>query len=39
MTGIVEGGWEYVWAAYGVTGAGFLVYAITNWFSAKKEGL
>lgn len=39
MTGVVEGGWEYVWAAYGITGAGFLVYAISSWLSASEEGV
>jgi heme exporter protein CcmD len=27
--GIVTGGWEFVWAAYGVTAAVFAVYAIS----------
>ena len=29
MTGVISGGWSYVWAAYGITAAVFLVYAIT----------
>jgi heme exporter protein D len=24
--GVIEGGWEFVWAAYGVTAAAFLGY-------------
>lgn len=27
--GVVIGGWEFVWAAYGVTTAAFLIYGIT----------
>ena len=27
--GIVTGGWEFVWAAYGLTAAVFLVYGIS----------
>lgn len=26
MNGVVTGGWEYVWLAYGVTAAMFVVY-------------
>jgi len=26
MSGVVVGGWEYVWAAYGITGAAFAIY-------------
>ena len=26
--GIVVGGWEFVWAAYGLTAAAFLIYAV-----------
>ena len=29
MTGIVQGGWEFVWAAYGLTAAAFLIYGIS----------
>lgn len=29
MQGVVVGGWEFVWAAYGITGAGFLIYALS----------
>lgn len=27
--GVISGGWEFVWAAYGITAAGFLVYGVT----------
>ena len=27
--GIVVGGWEFVWAAYGLTAAVFLIYGIS----------
>ena len=26
MSGVVVGGWEFVWAAYGITAAGFALY-------------
>jgi hypothetical protein len=29
MNGVVLGGWEYVWGAYGVTAAAFLIYGVT----------
>jgi len=29
MNGIVVGGWEFVWAAYVLTGLSFLVYGVT----------
>jgi hypothetical protein len=28
MTGVVQGGWEFVIAAYGITAAGFAAYAV-----------
>ena len=27
--GVISGGWQYVWMAYGITGTLFLVYGIT----------
>jgi hypothetical protein len=27
MSGVVTGGWEYVWAAYGLTAVAFIVYS------------
>ena len=29
MTGVVAGGWEYVWAAYGITTGALIVYTIS----------
>lgn len=29
MNGVVTGGWEFVWAAYGITGAVLLIYGVT----------
>ncbi len=26
--GVVVGGWEYVWAAYGLTFAAFIIYGV-----------
>ena len=26
--GVIVGGWEYVWMAYGVTAAAFLIYGV-----------
>jgi heme exporter protein D len=27
--GIVVGGWQFVWSAYGITGAALLIYGLT----------
>ena len=29
MTGVIQGGWGFVWAAYGVTAAILLGYAVS----------
>jgi hypothetical protein len=29
MTGVVEGGWPFVWAAYGITAAILIGYAVS----------
>jgi hypothetical protein len=29
MSGVVVGGWEFVWAAYGITAAGFAIYIVS----------
>lgn len=29
MTGVVQGGWEFVIAAYTITAAGFVVYGVS----------
>lgn len=28
MNGVVTGGWEFVWAAYALTGVSFLLYGV-----------
>jgi hypothetical protein len=34
-TGRIQGGWEYVWACYGITWAALLGYALSLWVRAK----
>ena len=29
MTGVIQGGWEFVWAAYGVSAVVLLGYAVS----------
>ena len=29
MTGMIQGGWEFVYAAYGITGAAMVLYGIS----------
>jgi hypothetical protein len=29
MNGVVQGGWGFVWAAYAVTGAVFILYSLS----------
>lgn len=39
--GVITGGWEFVWAAYGLTAAALLIYGITlatRWRALKKNG-
>jgi hypothetical protein len=38
MTGVVVGGWEYVWTAYAITSGGLLVYAISLFSRLRKAG-
>ena len=38
MNGVVEGGWEYVIAAYGVTWVVWLGYMASLWLRSRKEG-
>jgi hypothetical protein len=35
-SGRIHGGWEYVWAAYGVTWAGLALYALSLWLRRPK---
>lgn len=40
MNGVVAGGWEFVWAAYGVTGLALLAYVwrvIAGYYAARAE--
>jgi len=33
--GRIVGGWEYVWAAYGITWAAIIVYTISLWLRSR----
>jgi len=35
--GVVVGGWNYVWAAYGITAAAFIIYGISLWMRNRHE--
>jgi hypothetical protein len=35
--GRIEGGWEFVTAAYVLTGLGIIVYATSLWLRRRKE--
>ena len=35
--GIVVGGWEYVWMAYGLTFSAFLIYGVTLITKLREE--
>lgn len=35
--GVISGGWEFVWAAYGITAAMFIIYT-TSLVVRLKEG-
>lgn len=37
MTGVIEGGWEYVWAAYALTGLAFLIYSVSVLSRYRRE--
>lgn len=37
MTGVVSGGWGFVWAAYSITGAALLIYGISLVTRIRKE--
>ena len=36
MTGVISGGWEFVWAAYGLTGAVLVGYAVSLWVRSRR---
>jgi hypothetical protein len=35
--GVVVGGWEYVWAAYGITVLAFVIYGVTLITKLREE--
>lgn len=35
--GVVVGGWEYVWAAYGITALTFIVYGVSLITKLREE--
>jgi hypothetical protein len=37
--GRIRGGWEYVWAAYGIAWTGLALYAISLWVRLRREDL
>ena len=34
MTGMIQGGWEFVWSVYGITWGGLVLYA---WYLFRHE--
>ena len=36
MSGVVVGGWEYVWTAYAITSGGLLIYTISLFSRLRK---
>jgi hypothetical protein len=37
MTGVVTGGWGFVWAAYAITAGALLIYGVTLFTRLRKE--
>ncbi|MCB9673636.1 MAG: hypothetical protein H6737_00885 [Alphaproteobacteria bacterium] len=37
VTGRIEGGWEFVFAAYAITWATFGLYTLSLWARARRE--
>ena len=37
MSGVLTGGWEFVWAAYGVTAAVLVVYTLSLLYRVRSE--
>jgi hypothetical protein len=36
MTGVIQGGWEFIYAAYGVAYGGLLLYGVSLWWRRPK---
>lgn len=36
MTGVITGGWSFVWAAYGLTTAALLIYGVSLFIRLKE---
>ena len=39
MDGMITGGWEYVWAAYGLSWAGMAAYLASLWMRSRTVGV
>jgi hypothetical protein len=37
MSGVMQGGWEYVYAAYATTGLTLVAYATSLWLRLRRE--
>lgn len=37
MSGVIEGGWEFVWAAYGLTALALTVYSVSILSRYRRE--
>jgi heme exporter protein D len=37
MNGVVTGGWEFVWAAYALTGIAFFLYGVMTITKLREE--
>lgn len=41
MTGMIQGGWEFVWSAYGITFvvlAGYVFHVVTDYLRERRAG-
>lgn len=36
MSGMIEGGWEFVYAAYGITGTALFLYALSLYLRLRE---
>ncbi len=37
MTGMIQGGWEFVWAVYGITWASLVLYGVHIYRSERAQ--